>query len=152
MKSCSKLSPVESHPCPAELLGSWRMSEILEEIKSEVDLVCIDSPPVLSVTDAVVLAPKVSGCLLVFRAGQTKRDALVQVVNRLEASWAHMYGTVINMVNVGRGYYRYYYYDRQQVDDESRLAAENLATPGMGREGVGHHPSKFFFKMGAVSC
>ncbi len=122
-------------PNPAELLGSPRMTKILEALSEAFDLVLIDSPPALGVTDAAVLAPLVSGCLLVVRIGHTKRAALVQVVNMLEASGAHVYGAVMNMVKTGWGYSGYYYHEQQQDDDESQLAVGKLTTPEMSKEG-----------------
>ena len=59
-------------PNPAELLGSARMQEILHEAKARFDVVLLDSPPLLAVTDAAVLATMVDGVVLVIRAQRTK--------------------------------------------------------------------------------
>jgi succinoglycan biosynthesis transport protein ExoP len=114
-------------PNPAELLGSQRMGDVYESLLEEADIVLFDTPPVLSVTDAAVLAPKVSGCLMVVKAGRTKREALVQMINTLEASNAKLYGVVINMVKRGRG--SYYYYDYKQKDGED-MRIRKRATAG----------------------
>ena len=59
-------------PNPSELLGSDKMTQILEQIRNQVDFVIVDSPPVLVVTDSTVLAPKVDGVLLVIKPGVSK--------------------------------------------------------------------------------
>jgi succinoglycan biosynthesis transport protein ExoP len=115
-------------PNPAELLGSQRMSEVYEALLEEADIVLFDTPPVLSVTDAAVLAPKVSGCLLVVKSGKTKREALVQMTNTLEASNAKLYGVVVNMVRRGRG--SYYYYEYKERKAEGMRIRERVAARG----------------------
>jgi non-specific protein-tyrosine kinase len=115
-------------PNPAELLGSQRMGEVYESLLEEADIVLFDTPPVLSVTDAAVLASKVSGCLMVVKSGRTKRDALVHMANTLEASNAKLYGVVINMVKRGRG--SYYYYDYKQKSDEGMPIRERAPAGG----------------------
>ncbi len=82
----------------------------------------------LSVTDAAVLAPKVSGCLMVVKAGRTKREALVQMTSTLEAANAKLYGVVINMVKRGRG--SYYYYDYERKGDEGIRLPERATVRG----------------------
>jgi capsular exopolysaccharide synthesis family protein len=59
---------------PADLVGSQRMQELLARLGEEADVLVLDSPPVLAVTDAAVLARRVDGVLLVLRSGKTKRD------------------------------------------------------------------------------
>ena len=63
-------------PNPAELLGSQRMGEVYESLLEEADIVLFDTPPVLSVTDAAVLAPKVSGCLMVVKVRPDKEGGV----------------------------------------------------------------------------
>ena len=59
---------------PADLLGSKRSGEIIDSFKEEYDIVVFDAPPVIPVTDAVVLGSKVDGVLLVVQAGKSRRD------------------------------------------------------------------------------
>src|SRR3990172_6739244 len=61
-------------PNPSELLGSQRMQELMAKLRESADYVLFDSPPVLAVTDAAVLASKLDGVLLVINAGHTKRE------------------------------------------------------------------------------
>jgi non-specific protein-tyrosine kinase len=95
-------------PNPAELLGSERMDSILERLKNHADIVVVDTPPVLAVTDSVVLGKRVDGVLLVIRAGQTKIAAAQQTVNQLRRLSVNILGVVINDIPT-RGA-RYYYY------------------------------------------
>ncbi|MGI8423114.1 MAG: CpsD/CapB family tyrosine-protein kinase [Chloroflexota bacterium] len=85
-------------PNPAELLGSARMDSILAELTDRADIVLVDSPPVVAVTDAAVLSAKVDGCLLVVGAGIAKRDALKRARAALEAVHANVLGVVVNNV------------------------------------------------------
>lgn len=85
-------------PNPSELLGSQQMKDLLAELEHQVDLVLIDAPPVLPVTDAAVLATHVSGAIVVVRAGRTTRDQAGRAVEILRGVDAHVYGVVLNMV------------------------------------------------------
>ncbi len=106
-------------PNPAELLNSQRMNQILIALKEEADVVLFDSPPILSVADATILAPQVNGCLLVVEVGKTRRNILVQAVTRLLSANVHLYGCVMNRSRPSRrGYYQsdYYYYQYNSYD------------------------------------
>jgi polysaccharide biosynthesis transport protein len=95
-------------PNPSELLSSGRMSEILKLLSDQFTTVIIDSPPTLLVTDAIVLAQRVDGVLLVVKPSVTKWASLGQAIEQLQRVKANLLGIVINDVNVGRS--RYYYY------------------------------------------
>jgi capsular exopolysaccharide synthesis family protein len=98
-------------PNPAELLNSHRMQQLIDELISEADYVIFDTPPALTVADAAILAPKVSGCLMVIKAGQTRREAFIGGVERLAQADALIFGAVINQIKRGQsGYYYDYYY------------------------------------------
>jgi capsular exopolysaccharide synthesis family protein len=98
-------------PNPAELLNSQRMQQVMDDLTQEADYVIFDTPPILTVADATIMAPRVNGCLLVVDAGQTRREALVDSVERLLKADAVIFGTVINQLKRGqsRYYYDYYY-------------------------------------------
>lgn len=85
-------------PNPAEILGSKRMSEILAALLERADMVLLDAPPVLAVTDAAVLSSKVDGVLLVVSAGKTKRESARKAQAQLEKINAKIIGAVINNV------------------------------------------------------
>ncbi len=103
-------------PNPAELLGSKRMSQILEMFKGKYDYVVIDSPPVGVVTDPTVLSARVDGTLLVVEPNKTKLGAAIAAMEQLRRAEANVIGVVFNNVSIKRaGYYTgydsgYYYY------------------------------------------
>ena len=71
-------------PNPAELLNSGRMEEVLVWLQSQADLVIIDSPPILAVTDGSILSRLVSTTIFVLRSGKTTEDALVGAIEQLQ--------------------------------------------------------------------
>lgn len=96
-------------PNPSELLTSKRMGEILDRLNTIFDLVVIDTPPLLTVTDAAALAPAMDGVLLVAKPGSTKLGAFRQAVEQLQAVGARVLGVVLNDVNPTSRRYGYYY-------------------------------------------
>lgn len=99
-------------PNPAELLGSKRMQAILGMVLENADIVLIDTPPILAVTDASVLAPFVDGVLLVVRPGKTHISAVYQTVEQLRHVNARLLGVVLNNIDLRGSHYshRYHYY------------------------------------------
>jgi capsular exopolysaccharide synthesis family protein len=83
-------------PNPAELLGSQRMDSILEDLSRHADILLLDAPPVVAVTDAAVLSTKVDACLLVVGVGTVKRDLARRARAHLEAVHAKVLGVVVN--------------------------------------------------------
>jgi len=96
-------------PNPSELLGSQKMYDVLEHIQALADVVLIDTPPIMSVTDAVVLSPFVDGLILVVKPGKTKMTALQQTVEQLRRVNANVIGVVMNDLEFSRSRYGYYY-------------------------------------------
>jgi capsular exopolysaccharide synthesis family protein len=96
-------------PNPAELLGSRRMEKILAAMSQAADIVLVDSPPTLAVTDAVVLAPMVDGVLLVVRPGKTRMSALKRTLELLTQVKTNILGVVLNDVSTHRSSYSYHY-------------------------------------------
>jgi capsular exopolysaccharide synthesis family protein len=97
-------------PNPAELLGSAQMDKVFSEVKAGYELVLIDTPPVLAVSDALLLAPKVEGTLLVVAALGTKRDAAKAALSALKKANARVVGSVLNNFQLNQPSYYYYYY------------------------------------------
>ncbi len=98
-------------PNPSELLASHSMDRFIEEVSSSFDIVLFDSPPVIAVTDAMVLAPKLDGIVLVVKSGETGKEALSRSNVLLNNVKANLFGIILNGVNVDHTYYyRYYYY------------------------------------------
>ena len=94
-------------PNPSELLGSPGLQTLLERFAAEdrFDHVIFDSPPVLSVTDAIILSTRIDSTILVVRSGVTSREALAQSAARLKQSRARVTGSVLNAVSHETGYY-----------------------------------------------
>ena len=85
-------------PSPTTVLASRRMGELTDELAEQADLLLIDVPPVLTVSDASVLASRVNGVLLVLNAGQTKRENARRAKEALEKVNAHIIGVVLTNV------------------------------------------------------
>jgi len=83
-------------PNPSELLGSARMLELVELLKQDSDIVVIDSPPLLPVTDAAILAQLSDGAILVAQHGTTRRDQVGRAIERLSAVDARLLGSILN--------------------------------------------------------
>jgi capsular exopolysaccharide synthesis family protein len=98
-------------PNPAEMLASQRMRDLVETLKSQFDMVLFDSPPVISVSDAMVLSSLVDSVVLVVRAGAFPSYVSQNAKAQLESVKAKFLGVILNSVDLKRDgyYYRYYY-------------------------------------------
>ncbi|HEV2272598.1 MAG TPA: polysaccharide biosynthesis tyrosine autokinase [Acidobacteriaceae bacterium] len=112
-------------PMPAELLGSPQMRKLVEDLRPSYDFILIDTPPVLTVTDAAVLVTVSDGAVLVLRYGDASRNVVARASEILLRSGAHLLGVVLNAVNLqssdyaeyyGRAY-NDYYQSRADVDE-----------------------------------
>ena len=101
-------------PNPAELLGSKRFAELLNSLKDHFDLVVIDTPPVMAVTDAAVIGYRASGVLFVAAADVTNRNAAQTALDQLEHARVKFIGAVLNRVDLeGNAYYYSKYYRKE---------------------------------------
>lgn len=96
-------------PNPSELLGSKRLPLMLDQAKELYDLVIFDTPPLLAVADAKILANVCDGSILVVRSKQTEYEAVTKSVELLEPSHAKVLGTILNDRTKKEGNYYYYY-------------------------------------------
>lgn len=96
-------------PNPSELLASKKMKQLLEDAKSTYDMVIFDTPPVLAVTDAQILANIADGSLLVIRSNKTEIEAATKAREALEPANAKLLGTVLNDREKKHANYYYYY-------------------------------------------
>ncbi len=103
------MPPGACPPNPSELLDGDRAHELLAELAADYDAVIIDSPPLLPVTDAQVLASRADVTLLVVAAGGTSRRGLARSLELLHQVGASVAGTVLNLVTTTRGYGTYAY-------------------------------------------
>jgi non-specific protein-tyrosine kinase len=91
-------------PRPGDILGSRRMEAVIARLRQEADIVLFDTPPVVAVTDAAVLATRVDGVLLVLQANKTSRERARQAKQILEKVKANIVGVVLNNAQVEQGY------------------------------------------------
>lgn len=96
-------------PNPSELLGSRKMETLLREAKLSYDLVVFDTPPVLAVTDAQILANLVDGSVLVVRSGKTEIEPAQKAKEALAPAKAKLLGVVLNDREKKASNYYYYY-------------------------------------------
>ncbi len=102
---------------PAELLQSGRMDDVLRQLRDFADFIIIDTPPVLAVADASILAARADGVLLVVNADLASRAATSQAKRQLENAGANIIGAVLNNFDPTKAeYYPYYYYYYQYTD------------------------------------
>lgn len=97
-------------PNPSEILGSDSMTGLLESLKEQYQYVILDAPPVGVVTDAAVLAPKVSGIVLVVRQGQTREEGINAAVKQLQMASGKILGFVLTDATMEQKAYSHYSY------------------------------------------
>lgn len=112
-------------PNPAELLGSKKMKDLIEKAKDKFDTIVIDSPPLLSVTDAVEIATLSDGVIVIVRAESTPRPAIQRGIQVLTDVDAKVIGCVLNDVDFEKesyyySYYHYYQYYYKYYGDEEK--------------------------------
>ncbi|MDG0060854.1 MULTISPECIES: CpsD/CapB family tyrosine-protein kinase [Priestia] len=96
-------------PNPSELLASVQMAELLKEMKEQFDMIIFDTPPILAVADAQILANQVDGTILVVSSGKTEKDAALKSKDLLSNAQGKLLGVVLNNRKVEEGNYYYYY-------------------------------------------
>jgi capsular exopolysaccharide synthesis family protein len=96
-------------PNPAELLASTQMRDMLTELRGRYDHIVIDTPPTLSVTDAVILSTQADTVILVIRSGQTSKQALRRARDLLMRVNAKVAGVLLNAADLKSADYYYYY-------------------------------------------
>jgi capsular exopolysaccharide synthesis family protein len=114
-------------PNPSELLASDRMKHLIHEIRAKFAYVIFDSPPVMAVTDSIVLAASSDGVVLCVHGGQTPRDIVQRAAERLRQSNIVVLGAILNNLDLQqygysfkKSYYDYYDEDRVRDNEEPR--------------------------------
>jgi polysaccharide biosynthesis transport protein len=113
---------IEAGPVPAnpsELLSTEAMTTFLREVSEEYDIVLIDTPPVLPVTDSAIVAAKADGVLLVYQAGKVGRLVLKRAKAHLESTRAKVWGVVLNDVQTEVSGYTYTHYYTHYYGEET---------------------------------
>ena len=106
-------------PNPSELLGSEQMKNVLQRAKEQYDYVLIDTPPVMPVTDALIVSRFVDGMILVIASAEGKVEMARDVKNQLVNAGANILGVVLNKVrseHLDYGYGYYYYYGSKEAE------------------------------------
>lgn len=97
-------------PNPAELLSSESITKLISNLRKEFDFILFDSPPIMSVTDAVVLATLVDGTVIVIKSGETPRFPIRQAIEQLSEVDARIVGAILNNMDFENRSYYYHYY------------------------------------------
>ncbi len=97
-------------PNPAEMVGSRRMRELLEQATADFDLLLCDTPPVVAVADAVSLAAQCDGVILVVRTGTVPHEVVKRAATQIESVKGRILGVLLNSVDLRRDGYYYDYY------------------------------------------
>ncbi len=110
-------------PKPYELLESNEMKNLLEELRAKYDYILIDTPPVLVISDALVLTPITDGTVLVCRHQVSYVSDISRAINTLQFAKTNILGVVVNgykasaIDKIGGNYKHYYYYDYSDNDE-----------------------------------
>lgn len=131
-------------PNPAELLGTRAFDQVMDSLTEQADIVIVDTPPCMPVTDPLIIASRMDGIVLVINAGQTRRAAIRLMVNMLSRTRTKILGAIFNRVDSKKGgyYYHYYYHyygDGYYSDTDSNGGGQNRKN---GKPMIGHAASK----------
>lgn len=123
-------------PNPANFFNSEKLNEILNNVRNKYDVVLIDTPPILAVSEPSILIPKVDGTLVVYKVGVTSRLALRRAKIQIESIKKNgLSGIVLNNVTPEVGINTYYYYNKEYYGEKKN--AEKKTGSEMKKEGGG---------------
>ena len=122
---------------PADLLGSPRMDQIIDELGADCDYLLLDSPPIMAAADSTILASKVDGVIIVATMGETRTESFRDAVRQIQRAGTPILGYLVNKVRtqrLGYGSYRYryhyyYYYRREEEEAEATGVGGNGDRP-----------------------
>jgi polysaccharide biosynthesis transport protein len=103
-------------PNPSELISSESMKELMRSLSERFDYVIIDAPPMISVSDPIILSTLVDGVILVVKSGESKGESVRRACQDLSAVGARVLGVTLNNLNIRKDGYDYYRNYRQYVD------------------------------------
>ena len=110
-------------PNPAELISSDKMKNMLATLAQRYDHILIDAPPIINVTDAVILSRMVDGVILVVHGGRSTREVVRRGRQELESVGAKIFGVVLNNIDLRKeGYENYYYYSQHSYTNGEESA------------------------------
>lgn len=145
LSNLSVLTAGKIPPNPSELLGSARMAEVLDQADAMADILVLDTPPALPVTDAAALGPQTDGVVLVVRAGDTDSEKAREVIQNFERLDVRVLGIAVNFIERSTDSSYYYNYaaaggrkgkkkNRPSDLDEFVVANAPGPDPSFGRE------------------
>lgn len=103
-------------PNPSELLSSDQMADLLKTARERFDMVIVDTPPIMSVTDAQIVATRSDGVVLVVDSGNVKKDVVLKAKASLDHVKAKLLGVVLNKINRNHSdIYSYYYGEKTDI-------------------------------------
>ncbi len=132
LDTCFKQTPIENLrlltaggvvTSPTELINSPRMHDLFSEIKFYFDTVIVDSPPVIPVTDALILSPEMDGALVVIKAGETHKEVARRAVDLMRNAGLNILGVIINNQKGVLPYYydhKYYGYSYYNLEEKAK--------------------------------
>lgn len=131
------LSSGATPPNPAELIGSTRMRDLLIELGAQYDFLIIDSPPVMALTDSVILSTMVDGVVVVADGSRTPKQIVRTAIARLNYARVKIFGVVLNKVDARKSQYGYYYqpYSHYTNGSMAEAAEEETSFPASNSNG-----------------
>jgi capsular exopolysaccharide synthesis family protein len=127
-------------PNPAELLSSDEMELVLKHLRSNADYVVIDTPPALVVSDAMIVAPRVDGVVVVVDADETTGGAASHAIDQLEQVGGNVIGSVLNNFDPSKARY-YSYAGRYAYGYRYHYRQEDSGAGGEGSNGKDRRPA-----------
>jgi non-specific protein-tyrosine kinase len=115
-------------PNPADLLSLERMRELLTEMRHTFDVIVLDTPPALVVSDPLIVAAHVDGMILVAKSGKTRLDALRRAATTIQRGSVRIIGVIVNH-QTGHGADGYYYTEYHAVDDSPKSGGRRGGQP-----------------------
>ncbi len=108
---------------PSELIGSKQMDFLVKYLKKTFDFIVIDTPPVMLLTDALLMAPTTDGTVFVIKSGNTEHKIMQDVVNQYKTANLPILGSVLNLIDLKKEGYYYRYYRKYYAQYEARREA-----------------------------
>lgn len=134
-------------PNPSELLGSTQMKDLIRSLETTFDIVVVDAPPLLPVTDAAVLSQHVGGVVLVVGSQKLKRQDLEKSLNALTMVGANLLGVVLNRLpSKGPDAYAYSYYSSEEVPGKGESPLPPAMSITSASAGATHERSRRDFE------
>jgi len=116
IKNLNLIPAGKNPPNPAEILASKKFADLMKNLADKFDLILLDTPPVMNVTDPILVSLNAGGVLFVVKFGSTDKQVAVSAMEKLKRGKSNMLGAVMNNIRFDRGYGYYRYYDYYSYD------------------------------------